>query len=446
MGSALGLVLLDEVLVGVALPTIRDELGLSQVLAQWVVNAYVLALTVCVAAAGRLGDLLGHKPVFLGGGGVLILGSVGAGIADGGELMLASRALQGIGGAAMLALSVAMIGIAFSEAERGAAIGIYGLIAAVPAAAGPFIAGVLTDFASWRLVFLINVPLVITVMAIVAVAWKEPKPDTAHTSFDRAGFAVLLVFLVPLVLALMQAPEWGLGSPPVLALIAVSAVGLALFVRTERRAPDPLIDLELLRPRSVIGSNLVIFAAQFSKIALLVFGAFYLQDGLDISPIGAGAALLAAMVPQLFTAVWSGQLTARYGARTPTLAGVGLMVVSLAWLAAFVGSDSYLLLLPGLLVWGIALPFLFNPAYITILNAVGAEQRGEASGVTSTGRQLGGTLAVAVLGAVLVSTNSYAAVFAISAAVTLAVWIAAFLLIERRAPGVRTAVAASRAG
>src|SRR5215204_3150320 len=185
MGSSLGIVLLDEVFVGVALPTIREELGLSAVGSRWVVNSYVLAVVAFVAAAGRLGDILGHRWVFIGGGAALCLGSLGAGFADSATVMFARRAVEGAGAATMLSLSIAMTGIAFADHERGAAIGRYGLIAAIVAAVSPLVGGVLTDLVSWRGIFFLNVPLMLAVMAIVALLWRDLEPATPRPRFDR---------------------------------------------------------------------------------------------------------------------------------------------------------------------------------------------------------------------------------------------------------------------
>jgi EmrB/QacA subfamily drug resistance transporter len=431
MGSALGIVLLDEVLVGVALPTIREELDLTEVLARWVVNAYVLAVAAFVAAAGRLGDILGHRRVFIGGGAALCLGSLGAGLADSASVMLASRAVEGVGAATMLPLSLAMTGIVFADHERGAAIGRYGLIAAILAAVSPLIGGVLTDLVSWRGIFLLNVPLMLALMVIVAVFWRDVEPTAARPRLDLGGLAALLAFVVPLVIALMEAPDRGWESAEVLVLFGISAVGLALFVAVERRVRDPLINLELMRPPTVVGANAVIFCAQFAKVAVLVFGTLLLQDRLGLSALGAGFALLAAMIPQVLLATTSGRLTDRLGPRRPMLWGVAVMVVALVWLAVFASQDRYVMILPGFLLFGASISFFYNPGYTTILSAVAAGQRGEASGVTSTGRQLGGALAVAVLGAVLTSAGSFGAVFAVSAAITACVWVLAYLLIDR---------------
>jgi len=433
-GGSLALVLLDEGMF-LALPTIRDELGLSEVVTQWIVNAYVLTLTVTVAAAGRLGDIIGHRPVFVAGAATLAAGSVVVAVAQDSELLLAGRAIQGLGTAGILSLGVSMTGIAFAEHERGVALGLYGLIGAGSAAVSPFIGGLLTDEASWRWIPILNIPFAVALIAIVAVAWREPKPDSARASFDAPGLALLLAILVPLVVALMQSPVWGWGSPAVISLLVVSALSLVAFVRVERRAKSPLIDLELLRQPTVLGANTVVACAQFSVLTVLVFGSIYLQDRLGMSALLAGTALLAAVVPSAFTSVLAGQLTDRYGSRTPALAGTAASFLSLVWIAFLIPVDTYMLLVPGLLVWGLALSFLFTPAQTAVMNAVPAQKRGEVAGIQTTGRQLGGTLAVAILGSILVTTDSFGAVFAIAAGVTFAVFIAAFLTIRPRDQG-----------
>jgi len=230
---------------------------------------------------------------------------------------------------------------------------------------------------------------------------------------------------------LMQAPEWGWTSPAVLILLGVAAAGLAAFVWTERRVTEPLLELGQLRRPTVLGSNLAIFSSQFSKIGVLVFGALFLQDELGLSPLAAGAGMLAAVGPWLATNLLSGWMTDRYGPRLPTLIGVGALVLSLAWLALAISADSYAALVPGLVVWGLSLPLVFNPPLTAILNSVPARQRGEASGVATTGRQLGGALAVAVLGASFVANGSFAAVFWIATGVSVGIWIAAYALIDR---------------
>jgi EmrB/QacA subfamily drug resistance transporter len=435
-GMSLIVVALDETMVGVALPTIRDEFGMSQTASQWVVNAYVLALTAFVAAGGRLGDIVGHRPMYVGGAVVLAAGTLVVGFAQSSVMILAGRAIQGLGSATLFAIALAMIGIAFRPGQRGIAFGIYGLMGASANFAAPLVAGALTDFASWRLMFFASLPVVIATATIVALAWRERERDSSHRpSFDTRGFVLLVLVLVPLVFALMQAPDWGWGSAGVVALLALSALALPIFVATERRVREPLVNLNLVRNPTVAGSDLIYFAGQFTKLAVLIFGALYLQDRLGFSPLEAGAALLAATIPLPMTAILAGRLTDRYGARTPMLGGTAAMIASLVWMAVVIPSENYVLLAPGFVVWGLSLNFFYTPPQTAIMNAVPAGSRGEAAGVAATARMLGGTLAVAILGSVLVATDSFAAVLWVTAGVTIAIWIAAYLLVERSAGG-----------
>ena len=422
--------LIDEIVVGIALPTIRDDLETSQLVAQWVVNAYVLAFTALVAAGGRLGDLVGHRSVFIGGATLLAAGGLLAGAAQNGEWLIASRAVMGAGTAAMFSMGIAMTGIAFAAHERGFAVGVYSLIGAVAAVFAPVFGGLITDLASWRWFFFLNVPLAAGVIAIVSAAWHAPASAVRPARFDVRGFALLLLFLIPLVVALMQSPVWGFGSPAFVALVVCSGIAFVAFVWAERSAAAPLIGFSLFRPPTSIGSNLVIFCAQFSKMAVLVFGAIYLQDRLGMSPIEAGLALLAATAPGWVASIISGRMSDRIGTRIPMLWGVGAMAVSLTALTVLIPGERYLPLVPALLVYGFALPFFFVPPRTAIFNLVPEDSRGEAGGVMTTVQMLGGSLAIAVLGSALLDSDSYGLVFGITAGVTIAVWLATYLLVE----------------
>ncbi|MGI9556465.1 MAG: MFS transporter, partial [Solirubrobacterales bacterium] len=320
------------------------------------------------------------------------------------------------------------------------AFGIYGLVGATFNLWTPLVAGVVTDFASWRLLFYLSLPVVAATALIVAAAWREPETSGARRpSFDVLGLGLLLVFLVPLVVALMHATDWGWGSGSVLGLLALSGVGLVLFVRVEERARDPLIKLSLVRIPTVAGADLVYFCGQFTRIAVVLFGALYLQDDLGFSPFEAGAALLAATVGLPLTSILAGRLTDRHGPRMPMLAGLAAMLAGLVWLAIFVPTDTYVLLIPGFFVYGLSLSFFFAPPQTAIMNAVPAANRGETAGVAATTRTLGGTLAIAILGSVLVATGNFATVFWIAAGLTFAVFIAAYVLVER--PSTRVSMA-----
>ena len=341
MGGVVGLILLDETVVGVALPAIRRDLALSSLAAHWVINAYLLVFAMLAAAAGKLGDIFGQKGLFLAGSGLFGLASLACGLAENGPWLIAARAFQGVGAAVIFPASLAMVSLVFPAAERGRALGIYGAVGTAFLAVGPLVGGAITDLASWRWIFWINPVLVVVIALVVIAKWSDVPRDKAVSPFDRAGLASLVIGLALFVFAVMQAPDWGWTRPAVLGLLAAGAGGLALFARVEARAPAPLIELGLFRSAGFTACNLVVFAAQFAKIAIIVFGALYLQDRLGLSPIMAGLCLVAAVGPVVFTAGLSGRLADRFGARRPILAGLALMSLAVLWLGLFIARDSF---------------------------------------------------------------------------------------------------------
>ncbi len=430
-GGSLGIVLLDETVVGVALPTLRDELGMSQLASHWIVNAYLLALAALVAAGGRIGDLIGLRTVFCGGAAIFAIGSLASGLAQSGEWIIVSRVVQGVGAAGMWSTGIGMTASVFGPSERGKAFAYYGFGGTIALCLGPFVGGLLTELASWRWIFFINLPIAAGVIAVMVAAWREPERTAPRPAFDYRGLALSALVLVPLVLGLMQGPDWGWDSTSVLALFAIAILALPAFVWLELRAAAPLIDVRLLRQKTVVASNVALAAAQFSKMSVIIFGALFLQDRLGMSPLEAGAALLAATAAVAIGLVPSGRLTDQHGARLPTLLGVSGMVIGLVWLAIFVPEKSYPLLLPGFVLWGASLPFFFTPPRSATMNVVPEEKHGEAGGVLTTSQMLGGTLGISILGAILVDAGSYAAIFAVTAGVTAFAWIVCFLLMQR---------------
>ncbi len=431
MGGVVGLILLDETVVGIALPSVRRDLGLSQVASHWVINAYLLVFAGLAAAAGKLGDVIGLKRLFILGVVIFGVSSLAAGFAQNGAWLITARAIQGIGAAVIFPSSMAMVTIAFPKEQRGLALGIYGAIGTVFLALGPLIGGFLTDVFSWRWIFWINPPIAAGIALMVAAAWVDPPREQATARFDYLGLMLLVSGLSLFVFALMQGPEWGWSNPAILALLIAGLALLATFVVVERRIATPLIDVDLFDSATFSACNLVVFAAQFSKIAVIVFGAIYLQNALNLSPLEAGLALVAAVGPAPFTAALSGRLADRVGSRIPTLAGLTAAGLALLWVGFAVVWDSYWLLLPALLVWGGASPFLFMPPQRAIMNAVPASKQGQAGGIAMTSQLLGGTIGMAVCGTLFVMTNDFRVVFLATAAWMLAVLLIGWFAIER---------------
>ena len=429
MGAILGVILLDETVVGVALPDIQLELQMSEIASHWVVNIYMLLLAGLAAAAGKLGDIVGHK--ILSNIGLVIFGaaSLACGFASDSALLIAARGVQGIGAAIIFPSSLAMVMIAFPEQQRGFALGVYGAIGTVFLALGPLVGGFLTDAASWRWIFWINPPIVVLIGMVVLAAWREPPRTTVPERLDRTGLVLLVGGTSLLIFAVMQGPDWGWTTPSIFLPIIAGAVLLVVFAIVELRTRSPLIEVDLLADPSFTGCNLLLFTAQYSKMAVFVFGALYLQDVLKMTPLMAGLALLPTVAVQPFTAPLAGHVSDRFGARGPSLGGVVFLLVGLAWIGAASAWNDYAWLFPGLLIWGLSMAFLFVPPQNVIMGSVPAHKQGQAGGIAMTSQLLGAAVGMAVCSTIFSTTNEFQVVFLANAAFVLLVLIVAWFSI-----------------
>lgn len=428
---AFGLIMLDETVVAVSLPTMQHDLSMNVIQSHWIINSYLLVIAGFIAVGGKLGDVVGYKNLFITG--VLIFGifSLAAGFAQDATWILTTRALQGFGAAIIFPASMALLALTFPVEQRGKAMGIYGAIGSGCSASGPLIGGFLTNDISWRWIFWINFPIIAIIVIIFWFAWREPDLNIARPKIDISGLVTLVVGISALVLAIMQGAEWGWGSNIIIMLFAVSAVFLALFLIIELKAKEPLIEIDLFKNRTFSSSNLVIFTGQFTKIAVIVFGALYLQEVLKMDPLKAGIALLPAMVPIPIMAVLAGNATDKYGPRNPVLVGLLLAFLALVLMGLTAGSDRYLYLVPTLLIWGISVAWMFAPALVAVMNSVPSEKQGQASGIVLTAQIFGATIGLSVLSALLREIHTYKIVFITTGLFTLLVLIIAWLYLDR---------------
>lgn len=410
MGAVLGIVVLDETVVGVALPTMVRDLGLGVVTSHWVVNAYLLVFAGLAAAAGRLGDWVGLKALFIVGLAIFGLASLASGFAQNGAWLIATRAMQGVGAAIIFPASLAIISHAFPPAQLGMAMGIYGAIGTFFLALGPFAGGFVSEFLSWRWIFWINPPIVVVIGLVVLSVWCDPPREPAG-QLDFGGLVTLVAGLGMVVFAIMQGPDWGWSHLAVWLVLVAGVAMMVLFVVLELRTSRPLIDVALFRTGAFTSFNLVIFLAQFSKIAVFIFAAAYLQSALGYSAMIAGIALLAGTVPPLMTAFPTGMVLDRLGARRLLLGGLTASVVAMVWMTLAVTRDSYVLLLPALIVWGGSVSVLFIPSLRDVMNAVPPGKRGQAGGISMTAQLLGGTVGMTVCGTVFAITGVYWPIF-----------------------------------
>lgn len=433
MGLTLFMVLFDETVVGVALDTIQDDLDMSPLQGHWVVNSYMLTLAAFVAVGGRLGDLFGYRRMFVVGALVFGSASLCCAVAASGPMLLAARAVQGVGAAVMFPLSLALIMIVFPVEQRGMAIGVYGMLGTVGLALGPLLGGIFSEYLSWRWIFSINVVATLGLLVVFVASWREPPPPPRQP-LDWRGLVTLVIALTALVLAIMQASEWGWDSPLTVTLTVGGAVSAALFWRIERRCDDPLIDVTLLRDGRFSAFSAGVLAAQFSKSAVIVFLALYLQQELGYTAVEAGLALMPGMLANVVTALPGGRLIDRVGSDRPALLGLAGVAVAQVAIVALVGVDSYAPFVPVLVLWGVALVFTFQGALTGVANSVGIEQQGQASGIANEGQMLGGAFGVAIMSALQVGGASWAVVFAAPALVVVVVLVVGAFAVRRARP------------
>jgi EmrB/QacA subfamily drug resistance transporter len=410
--------LLDVTIVNVALPTVGTDLNASFADLQWVINAYALTLAVLLVTSGRLGDLFGRKRLFMLGLGVFSVGSLLAALSGtiiiGGlshiQVLLAARVVQGIGGAIMLPLALAIIAATFHGRERGLAIGIYGGVTGLATAIGPVIGGVLVEKVSWQSIFYLNVPVGFIGIALCAWAVTESYDVHAPRTVDLFGLVTLSVSLFCLVLALIQGNDADKGwtSPYILTLFAVSALALAVFVVGELRLKHPMVDPRLFANASFTGAAIVAFTLSGGLFALFFFLTLYLQNFLGFSALDAGIRILPMSGLILIAAPLAGAFSDRLGPKIILATGMAVTVVAVLLMTRISPTDTqsdWLLLLPALVLAGIGSGLTSPQISNVAVGTVSRDRAGMASGLSGVCRQVGTAFGIAFLGAVL--TNQY---------------------------------------
>jgi EmrB/QacA subfamily drug resistance transporter len=401
MCFALFMIMLDNTVVNVALPSIQRSLNASTSSLEWTVNAYTLSFAVLLVTGGRLGDLFGRRKIFLAGVVIFASASAAIGFSPSDTWLVAWRAVQGVGSALMMPATLSIITNAFPPEERGKAIGTWAGVSAMALAIGPVVGGFLVESVSWQSIFFLNVPVAVGAVVIALFAVRESRDETVARSIDIPGVATLTVGLAALVLALVEGNEWGWGSARELAMFAVAAVGLTAFALVERRRESPMVDFSFFRSRTFLGANIVAFIVSFAMLAMFFFLALYMQNIRGYSPLQAGVRFLPSTVMIIIIAPLAGRLADRVGSRP--LITFGLLCVSgaLFWQSHLTVSSGYGALLPGFMLMGVGMGFVMSPMSLAAMNAVDRTKAGVASGILSMNRMVGGTFGVAILGALV---------------------------------------------
>jgi EmrB/QacA subfamily drug resistance transporter len=405
MCFALFMIMLDNTVVNVALPSIQRDFDASLSALEWTINAYTLTFAVLLITGGRLGDIFGRRLLFLIGVSLFALASATIGFAPGDEWLVASRAVQGVGAALMMPATLSIITNAFPPAERGQAIGIWAGVSAIALAIGPLVGGWLTEDVSWRAIFFLNLPVAAGAIAITLFAAEESRDETVDRRIDYPGIAALTVGLSALVLGLVEANSWGWGSPQILGLFALSVVGLAAFVWIELRSPAPVVDFAFFRSRQFLGANAVAFMVTFAMFAMFFFLALYMQNILGYSPLETGVRFLPSTLLVMIAGPVSGRLSDRIGPRWLMTIGLLLIAASMAWQSRVDTNTSYGYLLPAFMVMGLGIGLVMSPMSAAAMNAVDRTKAGVASGTLSMSRMVGGTFGVAALGALVATVG-----------------------------------------
>jgi EmrB/QacA subfamily drug resistance transporter len=400
------MLLLDITVVNVALPSIRDDLGASFTDLQWVVDAYALTLAALVLTAGSLADRLGRRRLFIAGLAIFSAASLLCALAPDPTFLNLARALQGVGGAVMFAVSLALVAQEFPAGrQRGTAMGIYGATIGVAVAIGPLVGGALTDGLGWESIFYLNVPIGIGAIAITQLKLRESRDPNA-TRIDWAGVASFSGALFLLVLALVRGNDEGWGSTLIVSLFTGSAALIAGFVAIERRVAEPMLPLGLFKRPSFTGVQLAAFAVSGSLFALFLYLTLYLQNYLGYSPFDAGLRYLPVTIASFIAAPIAGALLSRVPARLMMSGGLAIAGVGLLLMSGVQAGSEWTTLLGGFLVAGVGVGLL-NPVIADVaLSVVPKEQSGMAAGINDTFRQVGVAVGIAVWGAIFVGRGA----------------------------------------
>ena len=400
------MIVLDATIVNVALPTIREDLGFSQTSLAWVVNAYLLTFGGFLLLAGRLGDLYGHRRLFLIGIALFTTASLACGLSTTQGMLVVARTVQGFGGAVVAAVALSLIMTLFTEpADRAKAMGVFGFVAAGGGTVGVLLGGILTDLLSWHWIFLVNIPVGIAVYALCVVLLPKGQGQASEGRLDVAGAVTVTAALMHAVYAIVNGNGNGWTSAQTLGLLGAAAVLLVGFLVIESRVAAPLVPLGLFKHRNLSVANVTAVLSAASLFAMFFLSALYMQLVLGYSPLEVGLAYVPnSLIMAGLSLGLSAKLVMRFGIRPPLVVGMLLTATSLILFARAPVDGSYVVdLLPPLILLGLGAGIAFNPMLLAAMGDVEQSEAGLASGVVNTSFMMGGALGLAILASLAAS-------------------------------------------
>jgi EmrB/QacA subfamily drug resistance transporter len=421
------MVVLDNLVVSVALPSIHRDLGASIQALEWTVNAYVLAYAVLLLTGAALGDRFGRKRMFIAAVALFTSSSAAAALAPTIGLLIAARAFQGIGAALATPLTLTLLADAFPPDRRGIALGVWSGISGVAVALGPLVGGAVVQLSSWHWIFWINVPIgaVLVPLAMHRLAESYGPPRR----LDLRGLALASTGLFGLVYGLVRSQSQGWTSPEIMIALALGVALLLAFIRHELSTSEPMLPMRFFADRGFAVTNVVSLTMYFGMFGSIFFLSQFLQNVLHNSPLQAGVKLLVWTGATMIVSPLAGIFAERYGSRLFMVAGLGLQAIALGWLASLASmTQSYTSMIAPFILAGAGMALVFAPSANAVLSSVRTDQTGQASGATNAIRELGGVLGVAVLATVFTSHGSYASPQAFVSGLTPAIWVGVAVL------------------
>ncbi len=403
LAFALFMIMLDNTVVNVALPSIQRDLAIGLSELEWTVNAYALTFAVLMLTGGKLADFFGRRRVFLIGLAIFTLASLACGLATTGGTLIGARMLQGVGAAIMLPATLSIISATFPPHQRGMAIGIWAGVSAMALAIGPLIGGLITEHVDWSWIFFVNVPIGVLGFVVSVLVVGESRDTSAGQRLDLPGLLASAVALFALTFALIEANAYGWGDPVIVGLFALSAVALAVFVWLELHQRSPMLDLSLFRSSTFAGANVVALLVTLAMFGVFFFMSIYMQNVLGYSATRTGAVFLPMTILIILIAPAAGKFSDRVGSRWLMTAGMLGLTASLVVFSRLGLDSTFWDIFPGLVVGGFGMALVMTPMTAAALGSVPVAKSGVGSGVLNTFRQLGGALGIAVMGAIVAS-------------------------------------------
>jgi EmrB/QacA subfamily drug resistance transporter len=421
------MVVLDNLVVNVALPSIQRDLHASIQALEWTVNAYVLSYAVFLLTGAALGDRFGRKRMFTGGLALFTISSAAAALAPTTGILIAARAAQGLGAAIVTPLTLTLLADSFPPQRRGMAIGVWSGISGIAVALGPLVGGAVVETASWHWIFWINVPIGLTLVPLALSRLAESHGPSRR--LDLRGLALASSGLFGIVYGLVRSQSQGWTSSEILIALSAGALLVAVFILYELRTREPMLPMAFFARRSFAVTNGVSLSMYFGMFGSIFFLSQYLQNVLHNSPLQAGVKLLVWTGAAMVVSPLAGFFSERYGSRPFMVVGLGMQALALGWLATMASvHQTYASMIVPFLLAGAGMSMVFAPAANAVLSAVSARQAGQASGATNAIRELGGVLGIAVLATVFTSHGSYASPQAFVHGLVPAIWVGVAVL------------------